>query len=136
MNDPRTRSHAEANITVHSSQATPYDQGTGPTLAEIQISETFAGDLDGESTVRALRMLRDDRSASLVGMQRFRGKLDGRQGTFVLQVSGVVEHDKVSATWFVVPGSGTDELSGVRGDGGFEGAFGKGSVGTLDYWFE
>lgn len=136
MNDPRMRSHTEAQITVHSSQATPYDQAGGSTLSEIRISETFAGDLDGESTVRALQMLRDDRSASLVGMQRFRGTLAGRKGTFVLQVSGVVEHGKVSATWFVVPGSGTDELSGVRGDGGFEGAFGKGSVGTLDYWFD
>jgi hypothetical protein len=136
MNDPRTRSHAEAKITVHSSQATPYDQADGPTLRAIQISETFAGDLAGESTVRALQMLRDDRSASLVGIQRFRGTLAGRRGTFVLQVSGIVEHDKVSATWFVVPRSGTDELSGVRGDGGFEGTFGKGSAGTLDYWFE
>lgn len=136
MNDPRTRSHAEAQITVHNSQAAPYDQGAGPTLREIQISETFAGDLEGESAVRALQVLREDRSASLVGIQRFRGTLAGRKGTFVLQVSGVVEHDKISATWLVVPGSGTDELSGVRGDGGFEGAFGKGSVGTLDYWFD
>ena len=43
---------------------------------------------------------------------------------------------KITATWFVVPQSGTDELSGLRGDGGFEGDFGKGSVGTLAYWFE
>jgi hypothetical protein len=27
-------------------------------------------------------------------------------------------------------------LSGLRGEGGFEGYFGKGSDGTLDYWFE
>ncbi len=40
------------------------------------------------------------------------------------------------ATWFVVPGSGTGELAGLRGEGGFEGRFGTGSVGTLDYWFE
>lgn len=136
MNDPRIRTHAEAKITVQSSQATPYDETVGPALSEIQISETFTGALDGESTVRALQMLRDDRSASLVGMQRFRGKVAGRQGTFVLQVSGIVEQGKISATWFVIPGSGTGELSGVRGDGGFEGAFGMGSVGTLDYWFE
>lgn len=37
---------------------------------------------------------------------------------------------------FVVPASGTGELSGLRGEGGFEGDFGKGSDGWLDYWFD
>ena len=103
---------------------------------EIRLSETFTGDIDGESTVRALQVLRHDQSATLVSMQRFLGKLGGRQGTFVLQGSEIVENGKIKATWFVVPGSGTGELSGVRGEGGFEGNFGKGSDGTLDYWFE
>jgi hypothetical protein len=103
---------------------------------EIRLSETFAGDLNGESPVRALQVLRDDRSASMVSMQRFHGKLGGRQGTFVLQGSEIVESGTIKATWFVVPGSGTGELAGLRGEGGFEGEFGKGSDGTLDYWFE
>jgi Protein of unknown function (DUF3224) len=55
---------------------------------------------------------------------------------FVLQGSEIVENGKIKATWFVVPGSGTGDLSGLRGEGGFEGEFGKGSEGTLDYWFE
>jgi len=103
---------------------------------EIHLSETFAGDIDGESPVRALQVLRNDHSASLVSVQRFSGKLGGRQGTFVLQGSEIVEHGKIKARWFVVPGSGTGDLSGLRGEGGFEGEFGKGSEGTLDYWFE
>ncbi|HEY6184307.1 MAG TPA: DUF3224 domain-containing protein [Terriglobales bacterium] len=69
-------------------------------------------------------------------MQRFRGTLGGRQGTFVLQGQEIVKNGKIKATWFVVPGSGTGDLSGLRGEGGFEGDFGKGSEGTLDYWFE
>jgi uncharacterized protein DUF3224 len=69
-------------------------------------------------------------------MQRFLGKLGGRQGTFVLQGSETVENGKIKATWFVVPESGTGALAGLRGEGGFEGDFGKGSKGTLEYWFE
>jgi hypothetical protein len=107
-----------------------------PASMEIRLSETFTGDIDGESPVRALQLLRDDKSASLVSMQRFHGKLGGRQGTFVLQGSEIVEDDKIRATWFVVPGSGTGDLSGLRGESGFEGHFGKGSDGWLDYWFE
>jgi Protein of unknown function (DUF3224) len=134
--EPRTRTRAKAKITVQSSEAKPYDQTTSPALMEIRLSETFTGDIDGESPVRALQVVRDDHSASLVSMQRFRGKLGGRQGTFVLQGQEIVENGKIKATWFVVPGSWTGDLSGLRGEGGFEGDFGKGSDGTLNYWFE
>jgi uncharacterized protein DUF3224 len=134
--EPRTRARAEAKITVQSSEAKPYDQTASPALLEIHLSETFAGDIDGESPVRALQVLRDDKSASLVSMQRFRGQVGGRHGTFVLQGSEIVENGKIKAIWFVVPGSGTGDLSGLCGEGGFEGDFGKGSDGWLDYWFE
>jgi len=130
------RARAKAEITVHGSEGKPYDQSESPTLIAIQVSETFIGDIEGESTVRALQVLRDDRSASMVSVQRFCGKLGGRQGTFVLQGSEIVENGRIAASWFVVPKSGTGELSGLRGEGGFEGHFGKASEGTLDYWFE
>jgi hypothetical protein len=90
----------------------------------------------GESTVRALRVRCDDGSVSMVSMQRVRAKLGGREGTFVLQGSEVVTNGRIKAEWFVVPRSGTGELAGLRGEGGFEGEFGSGSTGTLDYWFE
>ena len=130
------RASAKAKITVQSSEAKPYDQTVSPALMEVCLSETFTGDIEGVSPVRALQVLRDDKSASLVSVQRFRGNLGGRQGTFVLQGSEIVENGKIKATWLVVPGSGTGELTGLRGEGGFEGQFGKGSEGTLDYWFE
>ena len=133
---PRTRARAEAKITVQSSEAKPYDHTASPALIEIRLTETFTGDIEGESSVRALEVLRDDQSACLVSVQRFHGKLGGRQGTFVLQGSEIVENGRIKATWFVVPDSGTGELSELRGEGGFEGHFGKGSDGRLDYWFE
>ena len=134
--EAHARTHGKAKITVQSSEAKPYDQTEGPALMEIRLSETFTGDIEGESPVRALQVLRGDKSGSLVSVQRFRGKLGGRQGTFVLQGSEIVANGKIKATWFVVPGSGTGDLSGLRGEGGFEGDFGKGSDGWLDYWFE
>jgi hypothetical protein len=134
--EPPVRARATAKIAVQRSEARPYDQTVSPALVEVHLTETFHGDIEGESPVHALQVLRDDNSACLVSMQRFRGKLGGRQGTFVLQGSEVVENGKINATWFVVPGSGTGDLSGLRGEGGFEGDFGKGSDGTLDYWFE
>lgn len=130
------RVRARAKITVQRSEAKPYDQTASAQLLELSLSETFTGDMDGESTVRALQIQRSDRSASMVSVQRFCGKLGGRQGTFILQGSEIVENGKIKATWFVIPRSGTGDLSGLRGEGGFEGHFGKASDGTLDYWFE
>jgi ketosteroid isomerase-like protein len=132
----RRRVRAEAKITVQSSDATPLDQATSPALMEIRLRETFAGDIAGESTVRALQVRRDDRSASMVSLQRVDGSVGGRRGSFVLQGAETIENGKIAATWFVVPGSGTGDLAGLRGEGGFAGAFGKGSDGTLEYWFE
>lgn len=129
------RARAETKVVVRSSKDSRYDP-TSPALVEIQLSETFSGDLSGESDVRALQARRDDGTASMVSMQRFRGTLCGREGTFVLQGTQTIENGKITATWFVVPRSGTGELSGLRGEGGFQGDFGKGSHGTLDYWFE
>lgn len=134
--EPHTRTRAVAKVTVQSSEANAYDQTASPALLEIRLSETFTGDIDGVSRVRALEVRRDDHSASLVSMQRFRGTLAGRAGTFVLQGQEVVESGKITATWFVVPGSGTGNLIGLRGEGGFAGQFGRGSDATLDYWFE
>ncbi len=54
----------------------------------------------------------------------------------MLQGSEVVANGRITAKWSVVPGSGTAELAGLRGEGGFEGSFGKGSDGTLEYWFD
>jgi hypothetical protein len=131
-----TRTHAVAKVSVENSEAKPYDQNGGPTLMEVRLVETFSGDINGDSPVRALQARRDDRSASLVSLQRIRGTLGGRRGTFILQGHETVENGRITATWFVVPGSGTGELAGLRGEGGFQGEFGKGSDATLDYWFE
>jgi len=60
--EPRTRARAKAKITVQSSEAKPYDQTASPALIEVNLNERFTGDIDGESPVRALQVLRDDKS--------------------------------------------------------------------------
>jgi len=136
MHAIQPRARVEARITVEHAEATPYDERGNTALVEIALRETFAGGIDGQSTVRALQFKGADGMARMVSMQRFCGKLDGREGTFVLQGSETIQAGRITATWFVLPGSATGELSGLRGEGGFEGDFGKRSSGFLDYWFE
>ena len=130
------RATARFRIAVRSSESLHYGETMSPALVELKLHAVFAGDLVGDSPVRALQVLHEDGSASMVSAQRFRRTLGARRGTFVLQGSETVTNGKITAKWSVVIDSGTDELSGLRGEGGFEGEFGKGSVGKLEYWFE
>jgi hypothetical protein len=83
-----------------------------------------------------LQVLRPDGSASFCALERVTSTLGGRSGTFVLQDTGELAPDgRVSGSWFVVPGSGSGALTGLRGEGGFEATLGEHAEAHLDYWF-
>lgn len=42
----------------------------------------------------------------------------------------------MNGEWFVIPASGTGELTGLRGEGGFVPELGQNAAITLDYWYE
>ena len=131
------KTHATGRIEVKTYDPRPYDEPSdGPQLTEIHVTETFTGDIEGEGAVRFLQAVRKDGSASFAGIERVTGKLGDREGTFLLQDTGTLEGSTVSGHWFVVPGSGTAELTGLRGDGGFTAELGQHASITLDYWFE
>lgn len=133
--DQRTR--ATGKIDVKTYEPTPYDQpAEGPVLSRIHVVEDFSGDLAGEGVATFLQTTRGADEASFVGVERVTGRLADRSGTFVLQDQGTLKGSIVSGTWFVVPGSGTGELTGLRGEGGFTAELGQRADITLDYWFE
>ena len=86
--------------------------------------------------MQALQVAHECGVVRTIGLQRFRGSLGGKRETFVLQGSEMIKQGRIEATWFVVPDSGTDGFVGLRGEGGFDGQFGTGSKGYIDYWFE
>jgi hypothetical protein len=136
MSTPST-TRATGVITVRTYEPSPYEEPVeGPVLSRIHVTESFSGDITGEGVVEFLQAARADGRASFVGIERVTGTLAGRGGTFLLQDSGTVEDGIVSGDWFVVPGSGTDELAGLRGEGGFRANLGEGAEVHLDYWFE
>jgi hypothetical protein len=131
------RTRASAVITVHKYDPSAYDEPVdGPVLTRIHVQESFSGDIQGDGVVEFLQAGRADGSASFVGIERVTGKLAGREGTFLLQDAGTVDGSIVSGDWFVVPGSATGQLAGLRGDGGFRANLGEGAQVHLDYWFE
>jgi hypothetical protein len=130
------RTHAAGTINVKTYEPEPYDQpGDAPALVRIHVEEDFTGDIEGEGVATFLQTTIGDDEASFVGVERVTGRVGGRSGTFVLQDQGTVKDAVVSGSWFVLPGSGTGELDGLRGEGGFRAALGQGADITLDYWF-
>lgn len=133
----RMTERATAVITVHKYEPVPYDEpAAGPALTRIHVEESFAGDITGDGVVEFLQAGRADGSASFVGLERITGTIAGRTGSFLLQDAGTVDGNVVSGEWFVVPGSGTGGLAGLRGTGGFRADLGEGAQVHLDYRFE
>lgn len=137
MTEGAGRTRADGVITVHKYEPSAYDEPSeGPVLTRIHVEESFSGDIAGDGVVEFLQAARPDGSGSFVGIERVTGQLGGRRGTFLLQDAGTVQDNIVSGDWFVVPGSGTGELAGLRGEGGFRANLGEGAQVHLDYWFE
>lgn len=134
---PANATTAKATIAVSKYEPVAYSSPeAGPTLSKIHVEEHFSGDIEGDGTVEFLQAAQADGSASFVGLERVAGTIGGKKGTFLLQDAGTVADNIVSGEWFVVPGSGTEELAGLRGVGGFRANLGEGAQVTLDYWFE
>jgi hypothetical protein len=134
---PRDPSHATGTITVRTYEPSPYDQpAEGPALVRIHVEEDFSGDIEGAGVAQFLQAQVSEDAASFVGIERVSGSIAGRTGTFVLQDQGTLTGTRVTGRWSVVPGSGTGQLAGLRGDGGFTAELGQGADITLDYWFE
>jgi hypothetical protein len=132
-----TTTKATGRIEVQTYEPQPYEEPeNGPQLVEIHVTEKFSGDIEGEGVVRFLQAIRGDGSASFVGIERVTGRIGDRHGSFLLQDAGTLEGSTVSGEWFVIPGSGTGELGGLRGEGGFEAELGQNASISLDYWFE
>src|SRR5215470_7356937 len=129
--------HATGNINVKTYDPKPYDEPSeGPKLLWTHVTESFSGDIQGDGVAHFLQVVHSDGTTSFVGVERVTATLGQKQGTFVFQDSGTVRGSKVAGTWFVVPGSGTGQLKGLRGEGGFNADLGKSAAITLDYWFE
>ena len=131
----KTAAKGRTEVTVYKPVA--YDEPKdGPKLNEIQLTENFKGDIEGEGKARVLQAQWADGSAKYCTIERVTGGLAARKGTFLLQVEGTVRGKHNKGAWSVIAGSGTGDLRGLRGDGGFEAELGKHGSWTLDYWFE
>lgn len=111
----------------------PEDPDGDPIPARMRIDKEFAGDL--AATSRGEMLMAGTAvagSAGYVAMERVTGSLHGKSGTFVLQHSGTMTRGAGQLSVTVIPDSGTDALTGLRGSMQIDIAGGKHSY-TFDY---
>src|SRR2546425_12464933 len=112
------KKRANAQFAIKNWDEQPYSEGPDmPKLTRARVTKAFTHDIQGESHVEYLMMYRPDGSATFVGLERVTGRLAGKAGSFVLQRAGVFEGGVAKESYSVVPGSGTGELRGLRGEG-------------------
>jgi hypothetical protein len=116
--------HAHGPFEVKMSPQAP-DEGAA-NVGRMLLDKQFHGDLEATSKGQMLAFSSSVKgSAGYVAIEQVSGRLDGREGTFVLQHSGTMNRGEPQLTIRVVPDSGTGELTGLAGTMTIEIADGK-----------
>ncbi len=126
---------AKGRFAVKVEPLSPNDESEGVTFGRMSIDKTWQGDFEGTSTGEMLTAgtnVAGKMSAGYVAIERVRGTLAGRTGSFVFQHSATMDRGSQELIIRVVPDTGTGELKGIAGTLSIEIAGGEHSY-TLDY---
>lgn len=91
---------------------------SGTSVSRATAHSTFSGDLEGGGASAWLLVYPADGLPTFVGTQIFEGSLDEREGAFVLRMEGVFGSE-IAVDWSVIAGSGSGQLQGLTGTGGY-----------------
>ncbi len=130
--------HATGTFEVTGWDEKPVAEVAGaPKVTHAVITSAYAGDVEGQGTTEWLMFYPTEATATYTGFERVVGRLGGRSGSFVLRAEGTYENGVAATIWSVMPGSGTEELAGLRGDGRVVARHGETKIAyELDYRFE
>lgn len=108
--------HANGTFEVRLEPQPLSEQGEHAKLGRLSVAKQFYGDLEATSTGEMLAAMTSvEDSAGYVAMERVVGSLHGRSGSFVLQHNGILDRGAQELTIIIVPDSGTDGLTAIRG---------------------
>ena len=108
---------ASGNFEVKMNPLETYNRSADAKVSRMSIDKTFEGDLAATSQGEMLSGGSPaEGSAGYVAIERVTGTLHGREGAFLLQHSGTMTPESQGLTITVIPGSGTGELEGIRGE--------------------
>jgi hypothetical protein len=108
---------------------------------KVSAEFAFSGDIEGSANVQYLMFYKSfdpndahNAKAEYVGLLRIEGMLKGQAGSFVLTDRGKYENGVALSKIEIIQGSGTENLSNVKGNGSYK-ADQTGSVWELEVTF-
>jgi hypothetical protein len=126
--------HAEGTFTLTGWEEVTYQELDGDAkLTRARIDQAFSGGIEAAGSSQSLMYYRPDGTAAFMGLQRMTGQVDGHTGSFMLQTEGRYDGGEAKTRWLVIPGSGTDELQSLRGEGTAVAPHGPNGTFTFDY---
>jgi hypothetical protein len=125
-------SRFEGTFVIDSWDQQDGEPSPGLARAHARVAKTFSGDLSGTSRTELMMAGTDGGSRSYCGFEQVTGTVAGLTGTFVLRHAAEGDAEGGWMTWTVLPGSGTGELAGVRG----EGQITRHDDGSHTYWLD
>ncbi|MES2759714.1 MAG: DUF3224 domain-containing protein [Pseudomonadota bacterium] len=108
--------HASGSFDITTTPASPPEHAGRTAIGRMQLDKQYAGDLAATGKGQMLTAVTDTQgSAAYVAIERVTGTLNGKKGSFVIQHTGTMSGGAKQAVIAVVPDSGTEELTGIRG---------------------
>ena len=111
-----TMHHAIGTFEVAVVPAEPEVVESGLGLSRYTLSKTFSGGMSGAAVGQMLAGGPSAKTATYIALERFVGRLDGREGAFLLAHRGDMSPEGYSLAITVVPNSGTGNLAGIEGE--------------------
>jgi len=108
--------HATGSFDINLTPQTHVEGVGDPAIGRMSSDKQFHGKLNAASLGQMLAFRSPvPGSAGYVAMERVVGRLDEREGSFVLQHSGTMDRGTASLALTVAPDSGTEDLVGLSG---------------------
>jgi hypothetical protein len=109
-------SHATGSFDVKIQPLAPDDKASGSAIAKMSLEKQFHGDLEANSQGAMLATGSAAGNGAYVVLEMVTGKLQGREGSFVLEHTGLAtQGGPQQLNIVVVPNSGTGELRTLSG---------------------
>jgi len=122
---------AKGTYAVKKWEENPYEQiSSEMKMTKASIEYLMSGEINGKALVEYLMFHKS--SALYIGLIRFVGNVQGKEGSFVIEDHGTFENGAASSTLQIISGSGMGELKGIQGTGRYS-ATRDGAQIELDY---
>lgn len=94
-----------------------WNEVSGAKLTHAKVGMAYHGDLEAEAAIQFLMAYPNDTSATMIGLEQVTGRIGDKSGSFMLQDIGKFENGVATSTVSIVPGSGTGDFTGLKGQG-------------------